>query len=47
MTIGEPNDINSFITLKALKSKISKNMILSMGMSDDFEEAINYDSDMV
>lgn len=54
MTIGAPGDSSCFRTLRDCRDKLchelglpSSSLTLSMGMSTDFEEAINCGSDSV
>ena len=44
---NEENAENFFIKLKQLRDNIDKNLILSMGMSADYKQALKLGSDIV
>lgn len=45
-----PNDFKPekyFVALKAIKEKLNRNLLLSMGMSQDYEVALKFDSNII
>ena len=45
-----PNDFKPekyFAALKAIKEKLNRNLLLSMGMSQDYEVALKFDSNII